>query len=554
MSIKEIKIKNSLVHKDVNIRFNKGRIATIVGLNGSGKTLILESINKERQENYKGFGSKNITFNYQLSEVDLEEFNNTIETGLEDAKYLKPSIMEENDFEKHFNYLIQYVYEETYKKIKKINKIANFPIPDKLNTVTSFQDTINILSDHQMLRETDWPIVYNWINKINSLIEKYRSLVNIQFVRAEQDVDFKFIVCFNENGSLSPLETINNNGRYIVSIARQLGIELPTLNSDLEKFNKNISDELTRQIGTNNIEAVFSSEWSYNNVYFYLNFFENGEAIDWRGISDGTRRYIEMLLQLGRLNEYTVVLIDEPERGLHPAMQKELRNTLQKIVEDVGCRIIITTHSEYMLNSYSNYVNTYVSHKKGNEFHFSSITDYQHSNGDLEGVQIWNELGISEAESFKSINHDSKIILVEGTSDVIYIKKFLSINNINLNSWRVIPAGGDGKLKYISHFLNEYKNVNKKNILIIADGDIVSKNKKTKKEIEQEFSKYGELIIIDQDCIEDVFSNSSKIKIKFDKKHKNIAAMNFARGKTNLSKDEKTKIEKIAGQIAKKIS
>ena len=54
--------------------------------------------------------------------------------------------------------------------------------------------------------------------------------------------------------------------------------------------------------------------------------------------------------------EGDLLIVEEPESHLHPAMQVELMRQLTKVVNS-GIRVIITTHSEWMLEKLANIVN-----------------------------------------------------------------------------------------------------------------------------------------------------------------------------------------------------
>ena len=78
-----------------------------------------------------------------------------------------------------------------------------------------------------------------------------------------------------------------------------------------------------------------------------------------------------------------VLIIEEPEAHLHPAMQVELTRQLAMLIKE-GVRVVITTHSEWVLEELSNIV------------HRSKVTDTvsgQRENGELaltrEQVGIW---------------------------------------------------------------------------------------------------------------------------------------------------------------------
>ena len=62
--------------------------------------------------------------------------------------------------------------------------------------------------------------------------------------------------------------------------------------------------------------------------------------------------YLRHVVQAG-----DVLIVEEPESHLHPAMQVEVINLVAKIVKQ-GVRVIVTTHSEWVLNGLANIVQT----------------------------------------------------------------------------------------------------------------------------------------------------------------------------------------------------
>ena len=50
-----------------------------------------------------------------------------------------------------------------------------------------------------------------------------------------------------------------------------------------------------------------------------------------------------------RIREDALYLLDEPENSLSPKRQQELAGTLYDLVQYLGCQMIISTHSPFML-------------------------------------------------------------------------------------------------------------------------------------------------------------------------------------------------------------
>lgn len=60
---------------------------------------------------------------------------------------------------------------------------------------------------------------------------------------------------------------------------------------------------------------------------------------------------ITQMLAYALLFQPALFLIDEPDSHLHPSLQRELAYTLDTIAKQLGCRIIITTHSRHMITA-----------------------------------------------------------------------------------------------------------------------------------------------------------------------------------------------------------
>jgi predicted ATPase len=109
-------------------------------------------------------------------------------------------------------------------------------------------------------------------------------------------------------------------------------------------------------------------------------------------------------------NERPVLLIDEPEIGLHADMQKRLFRVFKKLSKD-GYQIFIATHSHLFIDKQQPHHNFRVK-RSGNDFDLHRLE----TQADI-AVAIYNFLGSSPAD----LMMPSNFIIVEGESD----KRFL---------------------------------------------------------------------------------------------------------------------------------
>ncbi len=85
----------------------------------------------------------------------------------------------------------------------------------------------------------------------------------------------------------------------------------------------------------------------------YIEFEEifGGRPIESWEASDGTLRVLAILTAIESQKPYATVLIEEPEIGLHPWALKHLIEHMKELIEKNNIQIIITTHSDQILEN-----------------------------------------------------------------------------------------------------------------------------------------------------------------------------------------------------------
>lgn len=76
---------------------------------------------------------------------------------------------------------------------------------------------------------------------------------------------------------------------------------------------------------------------------------KNGRRISARSLSDGTLRFLGLLIALRTAKSGSLILIEEIESGLHPARINLLVNFLETVTRERGIQVIATTHSPVVL-------------------------------------------------------------------------------------------------------------------------------------------------------------------------------------------------------------
>ncbi|MCX6231305.1 MAG: AAA family ATPase [Bacteroidetes bacterium] len=196
-------------------------------------------------------------------------------------------------------------------------------------------------------------------------------------------------------------------------------------------------------------------------------------------------------------NNGEFILIDEPETFLHPTYQKKL---LLLIKSKKELQFIIATHS-------STFINEQYTDKSFSIFRFNKFKFEKAENNLCDIIQ---DLGCKPSDILQT----NGIILVEGISDIIYIKEWLRIYCLPEENKKLIEGSHFSFIEYggkcLSHlcFENLTENVLKEkdlenlidfikinnNLFIVIDSDKRSENdkiNKTKLRIKEEFSKNG---------------------------------------------------------------
>ena len=306
MKIEKVHIKNIKGIKDLELSFKKDDkildLIVLAGVNGSGKTTILESIKDF-------FNNKNINYEEpKKSNVDLDIFFEKFEKkNIEEAE--KSSNNYKQPLWNFFNALQSYQYEKynnnglyqnlIAKRFENPPKIIYVPAENKFEEIQTYSTTLS--------KE------YKFINIVNSNV--IRDIPSYIATRRN------YLATIEEN--LTMKEVTNKVVNEINSIFNIL-----ELDAKLKGFSK---DEKTLPI------------------------FENsaGEEFDINDLSSGEKQLFLRTLSIKMLEpNNSIILIDEPELSLHPKWQQRIIEVYKKIGENN--QIIVATHSPHILGSVSN--------------------------------------------------------------------------------------------------------------------------------------------------------------------------------------------------------
>ncbi|QYR64450.1 AAA family ATPase [Fusobacterium animalis] len=307
MKIEKVHIKNIKGIKDLELSFRKDDkildLIVLAGVNGSGKTTILEAIKdffNNTNISYDEPEKSNIYLNIFFEDFEKKQIEEAEKSSIDNYEHklqdFFSALQSYNLYRKNGN---DYYRNQIAKRFDIPPKIIYVPAENKFEEIQTYSTTLS--------KE------YEFINTINSDvirdIPSYIATRRNYLATIEEDLTMKEVTnkVVNEiNGIFNILE----------------------LDVKLKGFSK---DEKTMPI------------------------FENsaGEEFDINDLSSGEKQLFLRTLSIKMLEpKNSIILIDEPELSLYPKWQQRIVEVYKKIGENN--QIIVATHSPHILGSVSN--------------------------------------------------------------------------------------------------------------------------------------------------------------------------------------------------------
>ena len=296
MKIEKVHIKNVKGIKDLELSFKKDNkildIIVLAGVNGSGKTTILEAI-KDFFDIF--FDNKNNN--------DSEKSNINLEIFFE-------------EFEKYSSY-----------NLKRVKFLNTFHYEKSDNNTSSQNQTINNF-------ESLAKIIY---------VPAENKFEEIQTYSTTLSREYKFINIINSNVIRDIPSYIATRRNYLATIEEDL---------TMKEITNKVVDEIN---GIFNILELDVKLKGFSKDEKTMPIFENsaGEEFNINDLSSGEKQLFLRTLSIKMLEpKNSIILIDEPELSLHPKWQQRIIEVYKKIGENN--QIIVATHSPHILGSVSN--------------------------------------------------------------------------------------------------------------------------------------------------------------------------------------------------------
>lgn len=175
-----------------------------------------------------------------------------------------------------------------------------------------------------------------------------------------------------------------------------------------------------------------------------LNYREYGRTLDVLYTGSGLKHFVDIFVKT-TLSQASVVLIDEPEMGLHPSLQRELLSYFHKLAQAKGIQFFLATHSPVFLADPDKIMAFRVENCAGQRSAFLISQDLIHT--------IWGDLGLRPSDLLQN----DIVLLVEGQKDVIFFEHVIhelyreEFKNVAIG---VVQYGGDAALGIIRRRIN----------------------------------------------------------------------------------------------------
>lgn len=114
----------------------------------------------------------------------------------------------------------------------------------------------------------------------------------------------------------------------------------------------------TEKVGLSSSDAMLYCEENWNGSPMQM---------DARGMSDGTLRFIAIVVALLVGQENSLLLVEEIDNGLHPSRSEELIKVLRELGAQRSIDIVCTTHNPVLIDTLGNSMVPFISYVKRNQ-------------------------------------------------------------------------------------------------------------------------------------------------------------------------------------------
>mgnify|MGYP000854333236 CR=1 FL=1 len=204
----------------------------------------------------------------------------------------------------------------------------------------------------------------------SEIIRKY----NVIYIESPVLLDYIENIIYNKNMNFLDIEIQSNNK---VNPKLSTLYDFITSKRKLDTIDNILGERSSYERILENIKKEISGDMEYDKKLKKLLYKKNGKEFDIKNIATGIKSFgiLELLLKNERLDEKTILIIDEPEVHLHPKWQIRYAELLILISKSLKVKVLLNSHSPYFIRAlsiygrkykYQDYMDFYISTKTSN--------------------------------------------------------------------------------------------------------------------------------------------------------------------------------------------
>lgn len=467
MYLEKFVIRNFRTIEKLELNFNKG-LNVIVGENNSGKTAIIDALRLclgDFQQPRDIYCNKN---DFRVDKSRITDANEDIRFDLvfkcedkrETAWFNSLHALNDNgvhNLQLHFRYeLIDYKASQKIKRTVWGGANEGRKVPQEVLSELRNVYLSALRNPNRELRPVKGNILGDLYSNIipNDEVNQERKLKLLKKVTdVLNDDDWKKFI---EDGNKNILEHI----KFLTYLTdeKRLNVEIGFSPFEFNKFLQNLiillpvyPENLINQVEFQHYFEIFQNGLGYNNIIY--------TAVVLGDIKQRNAASME---------EFTLLLIEEPESHLHPQLQNIFFNFLKRLNDNNDTQIIVTSHSP-IITAKTDINLLIVLQNSGNKIISTQIKDLNLEEESLKYLQKF--LDVTKSQLFFS----NGVILVEGISESLLIPIFSRILgkefDVEHNGVEVVNINGVAFKHFARLFNSKYENKLMCRCVIITDDD-----------------------------------------------------------------------------------
>ena len=330
--------------RDLSVDLKQG-LNIIIGANGSGKTNFMEFLDAAYRSDYAKLSYnqkfetdvKGVQYSIKIKGEEVPQIN------LKGKAYRIEEIKSFPSSELHTTYFLDKEKKVITATVEKSVGKSSPLVSDTLGTTTyvQYNNLMNTLLNDKLSLNLSCGLSKFFLSKEPATPNFLYSKLNTN----SELFSFLDIIFFNYG------EEFDNN-KKILNIVNEIfdnkWFLLDALRGNLNQFSpiKDVKIDwgLARSTPRNDLDSAENATITG----FEFQFFVNDEWISWNQLSDGTKRLFYIIGSVTYATNDAIILIEEPELGIHPHQLSTLMNFLK--FQSAEKQIILTTHSPQVLN------------------------------------------------------------------------------------------------------------------------------------------------------------------------------------------------------------